>query len=38
MDVETSSMGNQNSSIMLFSATGTAVVIEPESLGNAVPG
>ena len=37
MDVETSSMGNQNSSIMLFSATGTAVVIEPESLGNSVP-
>jgi uncharacterized protein YbjQ (UPF0145 family) len=30
MDVETSSMGNQNSSIMLFSATGTAVVLEPE--------
>jgi uncharacterized protein YbjQ (UPF0145 family) len=36
MDVETSSMGNQNSSIMLFSATGTAVVIEPENLGNPV--
>jgi uncharacterized protein YbjQ (UPF0145 family) len=28
MDVETSGMGNQ--SIMLFSATGTAVIIEPE--------
>jgi uncharacterized protein YbjQ (UPF0145 family) len=28
MDVETSGMGNQN--IMLFSATGTAVIIEPE--------
>ncbi len=32
MDVETSSMGNQNSSIMLFSATGTAVIIEPEDV------
>ncbi len=30
MDVETSDMGTQNG-IMLFSATGTAVVIEPES-------
>jgi uncharacterized protein YbjQ (UPF0145 family) len=30
MDVETSSMGAQNGSIMLFSATGTAVVLEPE--------
>ncbi|HEY9759033.1 MAG TPA: heavy metal-binding domain-containing protein [Oculatellaceae cyanobacterium] len=29
MDVETSDMGTQNG-IMLFSATGTAVVIEPE--------
>jgi uncharacterized protein YbjQ (UPF0145 family) len=28
LDVETSGMGNQN--IMLFSATGTAVIIEPE--------
>ena len=37
MDVETSSMGNQNSSIMLFSATGTAVVIEPEAIGDSVP-
>ena len=34
LDVETSSMGNQNG-IMLFSATGTAVVIEPE--GNSAP-
>ncbi len=33
LDVETSSMGAQNSSIMLFSATGTAVIIEPESNG-----
>jgi uncharacterized protein YbjQ (UPF0145 family) len=30
MDIETSDMGTQNG-IMLFSATGTAVVIEPES-------
>ena len=30
MDVETSDMGTQNG-IMLFTATGTAVVIEPES-------
>jgi uncharacterized protein YbjQ (UPF0145 family) len=30
MDVETSDMGTQNG-IMLFSATGTAVVIEPEA-------
>lgn len=30
MDVETSDMGTQNG-IMLFSATGTAVVIEPET-------
>jgi uncharacterized protein YbjQ (UPF0145 family) len=37
MDVETSSMGNQNSSIMLFSATGTAVVIEPEVIGDSAP-
>jgi uncharacterized protein YbjQ (UPF0145 family) len=37
VDVETSSMGNQNSSIMLFSATGTAVVIEPETIGDSVP-
>jgi uncharacterized protein YbjQ (UPF0145 family) len=33
MDVETSDMGVQNG-IMLFSATGTAVIIEPE---NAAP-
>jgi uncharacterized protein YbjQ (UPF0145 family) len=31
LDVETSSMGAQNGAIMLFSATGTAVVIEPEA-------
>jgi len=30
LDVETSDMGTQNG-IMLFSATGTAVVIEPEN-------
>lgn len=30
LDVETSSMGAQNGAIMLFSATGTAVIIEPE--------
>jgi uncharacterized protein YbjQ (UPF0145 family) len=33
LDVETSGMGNQ-SGIMLFSATGTAVVIEPEPTSN----
>ncbi|HSV49434.1 MAG TPA: heavy metal-binding domain-containing protein [Candidatus Acidoferrales bacterium] len=32
LDVETSSMGAQNGAIMLFSATGTAVVIEPETV------
>jgi uncharacterized protein YbjQ (UPF0145 family) len=37
MDVETSSMGAQNSSIMLFSATGTAVVIEPENISDIAP-
>lgn len=31
LDVETSDMGQQNGAIMLFSATGTAVVIEPET-------
>jgi uncharacterized protein YbjQ (UPF0145 family) len=31
LDVETSSMGAQNGAIMLFSATGTAVVIGPEA-------
>jgi len=30
LDVETSNMGSQNG-ILLFSATGTAVVIEPET-------
>ncbi len=35
LDVETSDMGTQNG-IMLFSATGTAVVIEPESNSDTV--
>jgi uncharacterized protein YbjQ (UPF0145 family) len=34
LDVETSSIGQSN--IVLFSATGTAVLIEPESLGEPV--
>ncbi len=36
VDVETSDMGVQNG-IMLFSATGTAVVIELETVGDGVP-
>jgi uncharacterized protein YbjQ (UPF0145 family) len=36
LDVETSDMGTQNG-IILFSATGTAVTIEPETASNGTP-